>query len=248
MEWTVLQYCIRYGFLDFCQDDATGNILTVLEYVADELASDNTSFTTAEFYKTFNLLSELIPQFRKDLNDFKENLQVEKESRRQEGYVAIGAKQLSINEIQREEQKLEENLTNWEDEMIAEYSRAYPSKELASHENDMIRRLTTEAITEPHQLSHIYSRERPVEKEEDKLISLLPTAIYVWKNGILDLELKRLMSEFRVISENGMHDQALKVQMQISELMRERSELAKNIGDRILCPGSAINKNPKYRI
>lgn len=248
MEWTVLKYCIRYGFLDFCQDDATGNILTVLEYVADELASDNTSFTTAEFYKTFNLLSELIPQFRKDLNDFKENLQVEKESRRQEGYVAIGAKQLSINEIQREEQKLEENLTNWEDEMIAEYSRAYPSKELASHENDMIRRLTTEAITEPHQLSHIYSRERPVEKEEDKLISLLPTAIYVWKNGILDLELKRLMSEFRVISENGMHDQALKVQMQISELMRERSELAKNIGDRILCPGSAINKNPKYRI
>lgn len=246
MEWTVLQYCIRYGFLDFCQDDTTGSILTVLEYVSDELSSDNTEFTTNEYSKIFNLLSEMIPQFRKDLNAFKENLQIEKESKRQEGYADIGAKQLSINEIQREEQKLEESLNNWEDEMVAEFSRAYPSKELASHENDIVRRLTTEAITEPHQLSHIYSRERPVEKEEDKLITLLPTAIYVWKNGILDLELKRLMSEFREISRSGIHEQALRVQMQISELMRERSELAKNIGDRILCPGTGVSKNQRY--
>lgn len=246
MEWAVLQYCIRYGFLDFCQDDATGNILTVLEYVSDELSSDNTEFTTNEYSKIFNLLSEMIPQFRKDLNAFKENLQIEKESKRQEGYADIGTKQLSINEIQREEQKLEESLNNWEDEMVTEFSRAYPSKELASHENDVVRRLTTEAITEPHQLSHIYSRERPVEKEEDKLITLLPTAIYVWKNGILDLELKRLMSEFREISRNGIHEQALRVQMQISELMRERSELAKNIGDRILCPGAGVSKNQRY--
>ena len=246
MEWTVLQYCIRYGFLDFCQDDTTGNILTVLEYVSDELSSDNTEFTTNEYSKIFNLLSEMIPQFRKDLNAFKENLQIEKESKRQEGYADIGTKQLSINEIQREEQKLEESLNNWEDEMVTEFSRAYPSKELASHENDIVRRLTTEAITEPHQLSHIYSRERPVEKEEDKLITLLPTAIYVWKNGILDLELKRLMSEFREISRSGIHEQALRVQMQISELMRERSELAKNIGDRILCPGTGVSKNQRY--
>lgn len=248
MEWKVLQYCIRYGFLDFCQDDTTGTILTVLEYVADELSADETSFTVNDFATIFHLLSELLPGFRKSLETFRESLQAEKNDKRQEGYRIIGEKQLSVNDIQREEQKLEESLNNWEDEQILEFSRAYPSKELASHENDIVRRLTTEAITEHHQLSHIYSRERPVEKEEDKLISLLPTAIYVWKNGILDMRLKELMAKFREISGKGLHEEEQSIQLKLAGLMRERSELAKNIGDRILCPGSTARRSQTYRI
>ncbi|MDE6095483.1 MAG: DNA primase [Muribaculaceae bacterium] len=248
MEWKVLQYCIRYGFLDFCQDDNTGAILTVVEYVADELAADSTGFSVGEYADTFRMLTDLLPHFKEELGIFREKLQSEKNDRRQDGYRIIGEKQLSVSEIQREEQKLEENLDNWEDEQVLEFSRAYPSKELASHENGVVRHLTTEAITEPHQLSHIYSRERPVEKEEDKLISLLPTAIYVWKNGILDIQLKDLMSKFREISGKGILEEEQQIQMKIAELMSERSELAKNIGDRILCPGSTARRQQSYRI
>lgn len=234
LEWKVLEYCIKYGFIDFCYDDNSNQVLTVLEYMAEELY--DTDFTEKEYSMVFSTLKELLPVFREQLELFKVRLEEEKSVLREEGYKKIGEKTLSIGEIQREEQKLEEQINNWEEEQILEFSRIFPSKELASHENDIIRRLTTEAITEPHQLSHIYSREKPVEKEEDKLINLLPTAIYVLKNGILDIELKKHMAKFREISGKGNREEELKIQMELSELMKYRSELAKNIGDRILCP------------
>lgn len=241
LEWKVLEYCIKYGFIDFCYDDNSNQVLTVLEYMAEELY--DTDFTEKEYSMVFSTLKELLPVFRQQLELFKVKLEEEKSLLREEGYKKIGEQTLSIGEIQREEQKLEDEINNWEEEQIVEFSRIFPSKELASHENDIIRRLTTEAITEPHQLSHIYSREKPVEKEEDKLINLLPTAIYVLKNGILDIELKKHMAKFREISGKGNREEELKIQMEISELMKYRSELAKNIGDRILCPVRSMRYN-----
>ena len=248
MEWKVLEYCIRYGFMDFCEDENKGGILSVIEYVDEELTADGTSFSVEEYAMTFTLLLDLLPQFREELSQYRESLQPEKEAKRQEGYKEIGDRQLSMNEIEREEKKLEESLNLWEEDLIVEYSRTYPSKELASHENDIVRRLTTEAIRERHQLSHIYSRERPVEKEEDKLISLLPTAIYVWKNGILDKELNMLMSKFREVSGKGNLEEEQRIQMEIAEIMRYRSELAKTIGDRILCPASGLSRRVPSKI
>lgn len=238
LEWKVLEYCIKYGFMDFCYDENSDQVLTVLEYMAEELY--NTDFTVKEYSMVFSTLKELLPVFKSQLEIFKTKLEEEKIQLREDGYKKIGAQTLSIGEIQREEQKLEEEINNWEEERIMEFSRIFPSKELASHENDIIRRLTTDAITEPHQLSHIYSREKPVEKEEDKLINLLPTSIYVLKNGILDMEMKELMSKFREISGKGKREEELKIQLELSELMKYRSELAKNIGDRILCPVRSI--------
>lgn len=245
LEWKVLVYCIRYGFLDFCENEINGSVMTVLEYVAEELAADNTDFSVADYNMTFALLIELLSGFRNELASFEKEISIEKDMKRKEGYKEIAERELSINEIQREEQKLEERVDAWAEEQIVNFARSYPSKVLASHENDIVRRITTEAISEPYQLSHIYSRERPVEKEEDKLISLLPTAIYVWKNGILDIEFKALMSELREISGKGDLNEVQKVQLQISELMRYRSELAKNIGDRILCPASGIRTSKR---
>lgn len=234
-EWKVLEYCIRYGFIDFCEDEEKG-VLTVLEYVNEELNADGTCFTVKEYDFVFTYLLELLPKFREELAVYRKNLIIEKDFKRKEGYNEIGKKQLSVDGISMEEMKLEDSLNVWEEGKILDFSRDYPSKELASHENDIIRKITTVAITEQYQLSHIYSREKPVEKEEDRLINLLPTSIYVWKNGILDIELNRLMSKLREISGNGKVEEEQKLQYQLADLMKARSELAKNIGDRILSP------------
>lgn len=236
LEWKVLEYCIRYGFLDFCQNDDNTGILTVYEYVADELTSDSTSFSNDDFAKVFSLLGEMLPTFRRELAGFRSSLEQKKGHMRKAGYEEIAAKHLSISDIEKEEKKLEENLAIMEENEIAEFSKIYPSKILASHEDDIVRQLTTKAISDKHQLSNIYSREKPVEREEDKLLMLLPTAIYVWKNGILDKQLNELLKKFREISASGNKDEEQKVQIEIADLMRYRSELAKNIGDRILCP------------
>lgn len=236
LEWKVLQYCIRYGFLDFCEDESGDGILTVIEYVDEEIKGDNTPFSVEEFRMMFQLLLEMFPGFQKELSIEKARIAEEKEAMRRKGFEDIAAKELSIAEIEREEKKLAQNLDSWEEKQIEEFSKIYPSKELASHENDLVRHLTTEAISDKHQLSNIYSRERPVEREEDKLLSLVPTAIFVWKNGILDAELQSLMAQFKNIVSLGNREEEMKVQARIAQLMSYRSELAKNIGDRILCP------------
>ncbi|MDE6424450.1 MAG: hypothetical protein K2K95_13660, partial [Muribaculaceae bacterium] len=125
---------------------------------------------------------------------------------------------------------------------LHQFSRTYPSRMLASHENDIIRTLTNEAILDIHQLSHIYSRERPIETEEDKLINLLPQAITVWKNGILDLQFKQLLKELQTVSSSNNTEEERKIQARLVELMKLRSELAKDIGDRILCASPRIRK------
>ncbi len=165
-----------------------------------------------------------------------------KDKIRNDGINEIAGKQLSINEITKEENKLEEKIALWETERLFEFSRTYPTRELASHENDIVRKITTEAIQERHQLSNIYSRDHQTEREEDKLYSLIPTALTVWKNGILDIRLNDLFSEFRKIAGKGMAEEELKLQSDIAELIRLRSQVAKNIGDRIIDPGVASMK------
>lgn len=243
LEWKVIQYCIRYGYLNFCEalpktNEEEKRLLTVVEYVKEELETDNLEFSVSEFSYIFNLILKMLPSFEKDLLDFRESLEKKLEIRRKKGYEFIASKNLNLSEIRREETKLNEEITNYATEEINHFSRLYPSKKLASDENDFVRELTNEAILEPHQLSHIYSRERPIENEQDKLFQLLPMAVTVWKNGILDNELNILFNGLKEISGKGLPEEERKIQSRISEMMRIRSEVAKDIGERIVCPQS----------
>lgn len=252
LEWDVLKYCIKYGFIEFCDCDAVdeeGNkiCLNVVEFVEDELAADNISFSVPEYNLVFQQLKALIADFKADLRQFCQSLSPEIDSLRKKGIEEIASKELSVAEIQREEARLEESIETWETSQIADFSRTYPSKILASHENDIVRRLTTEAISERHHLSQIYSRERPAEKEEDKLFSLIPTAITVWKNGILDQQLNDLFRQFREIAGKGLQDKEREMQARLAEMIHMRSEVAKNIGDRILYPGNGLKRIVRIR-
>lgn len=251
LEWKVIEYCIKYGFLDFCEGlDADGNklMMNVVEFVSDELAADNISFSVPEYAMIFKLLVDMSSRFHEDLPSFIESIKEEKEQMLKRGFEEIAQKQLSVNEIQKEESRLEESVDDWEEERIRQYAKSYPSNELASHEDDTVRRLTTKAISERHQLSHIYSRETPVEQEEDKIFNLVPTALTVWKNGILEMQLNELFAKFREIAGQGLQEEERQMQARLAELIRMRSEVAKNIGDRILCPSKSSVRTPRiYR-
>lgn len=250
LEWKVLEYCIKYGFLDFCDgfgDDGEKRTLNVVEFVNDELAADGIDFSTQEYSHVFNLLKSMNNVFKERLPQYKESLSDEKEKMRRDGFDSIASRDLSVSEIQKEEAKLEERISQWEADKLFEYARAYPTRELASHEDGIVRQLTTEAISERHQLSNIYSREHPAEREEDKLFSLIPTALTVWKNGILDMQLNQLFSRFRDIAGKGMQEEERSLQASIAELIKLRSEVAKNIGDRILDPVAGTARTPRIK-
>ena len=96
-----------------------------------------------------------------------------------------------------------------------------------------------ELIRERHQLSHIYMRDNNyVERDEDRLSQLVPRAMTEWKNELLNLRLKELFSRFHEISGKGDTEEESKLMMEMNAIMRLRSQVAKDIGDRILSPRS----------
>ncbi len=246
LEWKVIQYCIRYGFLDFCdsisEDGTPATKMSVIEFVNDELKADEITFSEADFGKTFNLLLNMLGEFRKDAEDFSMRLEEEKKARLKSGYDEIAAKGLGLAEISKLEKELEAEAESIYNIKLIEFTRSYPSRVLASHEDNRIRDIANKAILEPHSLSNIYSRQGRIETEEDKLLQLVPEAITVWKNGILDLHFDDLLKQFREIAGKGEPEKERELQARLSDILRMRSEVAKNIGDRIVCPKGVKNK------
>lgn len=248
LEWKVLQYCIRYGFSTFCYEDVGDGSnqeqrpINVMEYVEEELASDSTKFSVPEFDYIFSTIRKMMPDFREAYENFLIKLDNSKKERLSEGYADIADKQYSMREIERAERKLEEEVSQWEMEQSEEFAKSYVAGELSNHEEETVRHFANEAIFERHQLSNIYSREQPAEKEEDKLFTLLPTALTVWKNGLLDLRIKSLFEHFREIVGKGNVEEEQNIQIELNSLMQIRSSIAKKIGDRILLPGRRDNR------
>ena len=157
--------------------------------------------------------------------------------RRKEGIENIAASDMSVMEIERAEKKLNEELENYRSESLIEFSKDYPGRQLASHEDGDVRKVVTELIRERHQLSHIYMRDNNVvERDEDRLGTLVPRAMTEWKNEILNLKLKELFKQFREISGKGDTTAESSLMLEMNALMRLRSQVAKDIGDRILSP------------
>lgn len=245
LEWKVLQYCIRYGFLDFCEgisEDGAQTMMTVMEFIQDEITADSIDFSEKEYGRTFQLLLDMLDEFKRESEQFRDRMEVEKRERLKSGYDEIASKGLSISEITKLEKELESETDNWMVIQLADFARSYPSRILASHEDALIREIANKAILEPHSLSNIYRRQGRVESEEDKLLQLVPEAITVWKNGILDLRFDELLAQFRSIAGKGDFDKERELQARLSDILRMRSEVAKNIGDRIVCPKSSKDK------
>lgn len=242
LEWSVLRYCIRYGFANFCIEDIKTESgieqrpINVMEFVDEELAADGIEFSVPVFADIFNLIKTLQSDFAEKASRILDEIELKKEEKMREGYQEIGDRYTSMAEIERAERKLTDSVEEWAANEYEEFAKGFVADELASHELDDVRKLATEALFDRHQLSHIYSRERPAEREEDRLLTLLPTALTVWKNGLLDQQIKILFDRVREIKGKDNIEEEQRILIRLNELMQMRSSMAKNIGDRILLP------------
>lgn len=243
LEKEVIKHCVRYAFMQFCtyeeEIEQTGETklvtLDVLSFVREELKDSDLKFTVEVFGKIFRILEEMRPDFERFLQKGLEETDATISKLRSEGIEQIGCKQLSFEEIRREEQKLEDELKKRRENSIRELTKDYPGRILGSHEDDEIRKITFELLFEKHQLSNIYLKDGNTEREEEKLSVLLVRAIDEWKNEIINLRIKELFRQFHNLGANpGNEAEQEKLQQELSGLIRMRSEMSKYIGDRIL--------------
>lgn len=241
LEKKVVELCIRYAYLDFCEaydEDDHPFIVNVLEFVNADFHEDNIRFTFPPFTRIMTILGEMLPEYRSTLPSKQAEIEESVARMREEGIARIAAMDISVSRIRHEEQLLEEELKRTATQMMKDYSIDYPSRRLMSHEDSEIREIATLAVRERYRLSNIYSRERPAQQESDRINPLLPRAMTELKNGILDQKLGKLMAEFRQIAGKGDIAREHELQMELGAMMAKRSLVAKNIGERIICPAS----------
>lgn len=239
LEWTVLENCLKYGFLKLWDDEENNGdetFITALEFIDDELNIDEISFSEPDFKKTYEEMVKLIPSFRADFKEYYNHLLNESETIRKEGIHQIADKGLSLSEIRVEEEKLENNIFEFVESRIEEFCRNYIPKILGSHPDNEVRTLTLKALTERHKLSNLFTKDQPKETNGEKILPLLLTSLNVLKNGILELELSSLMSRIKDKTHSLNDTEEKEISLRIAEILQIRNKMAKDIGERIVCP------------
>jgi DNA primase len=98
----------------------------------------------------------------------------------------------------------------------------------------VVRRVTTELISEKYVLSKVHTKYAKIETEQDKLNELVPRAIYEWKDAILESQMRDIRQKIKEAGNNTEELTALMSrQMELKQL---KSEFAKFLGERIVAP------------
>lgn len=238
LEKELLDICLKYGFVNLWEkneEEEDNEMTTVYEFIAAELEIDNISITHPEYAKVFEELQQLLPIYKKDLKEQEYIIAKNIDTKRKAGYESIGLQNLSMVEITREENKLEEQLLQYIFDEKEKFAKNYILDKFGSHQNEIIRRLSIEAFAEKHKLSSLFTKNKENEKLEQKLVPMIVTALNVLKNGIIDSQLKKLMDELQELDSDNTEKER-QIHSNINDILLMRSRMAKDIGDRILCP------------
>ncbi|MDE6341058.1 MAG: hypothetical protein K2K93_01955, partial [Muribaculaceae bacterium] len=240
LERNIIYYTIRYGMLDFCEveyDDGTVKEFNTVEYVTYELQSDDIWFGIPAYAKTFNRILDLRDDFVSDHEDFLSALAKEREELLRKGYDEIGARASSMDEIRREERKLEARIDDEMEKRRFDFERYYVEQRLSSHHDDDVRRTVTEAINSETPLSNIYMRNNPVNERQadiDRMHLLVEHGMLEWKNELLNRKIREKMRMLESLPEGTDAKKVERILMETQALMEKRSELAKALGDRTI--------------
>ncbi len=237
-ETSVAKLVAKYGnfaFAEIIDDDGNTQPVTVLEYIVDDLATDDIRFVNAD------LSHFLIEATRLSRATWDEDVRLQEaklqELRAEEfaaGVAAIREKATDVGSITAMERTLKETVDANYARRLQEFSTCYLSKLMCSSPDDVVRELATELVIERHILSKVHTKYAKVDTEQDLLADLVPRALHELKDAILWTRLDRVRQELRGCASD--YDRAMQLMAQMKEIESTRSELAKLIGDRVVAP------------
>lgn len=236
-EEAVIKYILKYGMSDFCDsinENGQPVRLTLLEYVDSELSMDDMHFSNHNFAKIYEMSCNMLNEFYYSLEQYTRKIDTECESYRNEQVVNIGRECHSLDEIKQREERIDSEIARYKNDKIIEFRNNYLEKALCSCEIDEIRRISIELISEKHHLSKIHTKFYKLKTEFDKLISLVPEAIYNWKSALILCQIKDIQKQLDASRGNPAETEALLKHM--NNLFSLRSQLAKYLGDRVVNP------------
>lgn len=237
-ELAVARLVAKYGNLVFAEgidDDGNTVPVTVLEYIAEDLACDGISLSNSDV-SYFMEEAQKLSRATWD-EDYSRNCQSLERIRQDEfaaGVAEIREKATDVGSITAMERTLQETVDAHYARGIEEFSASYLSKKMCSSPDDIIRNLATDLVVERHILSKVHTKYAKVETEQELLGELVPRALHEFKDAILWTRLDDTRMKLRECASD--YDSAIQLMAQIKEIESTRSELAKLIGDRVIAP------------
>ena len=184
-EREIIRYVLKYGMAGFCSTD-DGRTLSLIDYVKAELDAEAVSFSIPLYKKVFDTALELTARnWDRDYSSFIVSLDQAKAKMIEGGLDEIRSKAASVADATALETALRSRADNYYESSKANFTDEYIEKLLLSSPDDEIRRLTTDLVSEKYTLSKVHTKYTKIETERDRLIELVPRAIYALLDAIL---------------------------------------------------------------
>lgn len=237
-ELAIARLVVKYGnyaFAEGLDEDGSSCPMTVLEYIADDLAADDIRFENRDIA---HFMDEAIQLSRATWDEDLANHRVQLDEMRRTEFAAgvevIRQKATDVGSISAMERSLQETVDADYARRLDEFSSAYLGRLMCSSPDDNVRNMATDLVIERHILSKVHTKYAKVDTEQDLLGELVPRALHELKDAILWTRLQDARS--RLAACGADYDLSIELMKEMQEIENARSELAKLIGDRVIVP------------
>lgn len=236
-EMEVLRLLVRYGMVTLAtvaEEDGTSRNLSVIDYARQELEGDEIEFINSDLLALFQTIIQLQPQWEAELSGVEAAAREARSRFREEEMAELRKQSLSMAELAKKGDKIEEKAAEIETDFINQASEQFVARRLSQSPDNTIRSLATTLISEKYVLSKIYTKDnQKVETERDMLASRVPRAIYGLKIARLQWDEKELRA--KLLEKAGTED-AQDILRTLQNMRRIIAEIAKYLGERIILP------------
>ena len=235
-ERTLAQYILRYGFAKIVHYDENQeeHPCRVLDYILQELAADNVTITHPIYHRLIEGACSIEHEAALQYADMKLEHQLP---------TLREALQAELNKIYSQEEPDEKLIKLAEDRFQAACQKVRYEAEISyighTYINSADMQLSTTAIdlmNDRHQLSKIHTKYQVVERDVDRLNTLIPRAVFELKDAILMQRIASLRNELREQQAALTTEKVEEIMQQIALYMEVRKSIALYLGERIV-PG-----------
>ena len=226
----------NYAFTSYANPENPQEMLPlrVIDYVAADLENDEVTFTDAALAHVFQCAVDMAAnEWSEAHNRFVDNQRQIMADRLEQGRRALAAGSMSVADITRGEIELNERVQREFDEAVADFDAGFVARRAVSSPDDMLRRISTDLIVEPHQLSKIYSN---VPSERERLLELLPRTLHELKSMHLSVELDTILGELKLAQERNDTEEVTRLITRMMERKALQNDFARYLGERNLNP------------
>ena len=234
-ELGVMRNVVKYGMCYLCatiDEKGEPRPTTVLEYIHNELALDNITFSVKAFEMTFSASVEYINEFYTALAERESQEHTIAQAQFKKAIGTIDTNGLNVAAIEKKEQELLSGINKEMEVRINEFRKNYLEKKLCSHFSDEVRSTALQLVSEKHQLSKIYSMQNIEHSIESRLNTIVPEAIMNLKNAIISCQILDTQQQLKFAHGSEAKDLLL----QLQQLFETRKEIARFSGERVVNP------------